>query len=414
MSGFDVVLGNPPFLNQLETATSTAKGLAGIVEKRSGDVIRGFTDLSATFLLFSTQIVRNGGRVALVQPQSLLAVKDAAPVRLAVLKAGSLEAIWVSNAHVFEGVSVFTCAPTIQIGGMRQSTLARSTGADFRPLPPMPLDNDALCREETWAHLAAAATEIPEVTLGNSEVLGSVADATADFRDQYYGLDGFLIESELVPALQRDDFSAFPPIVTTGLIDLAECRWGQISTRILKTKWAAPRIDRARMEASGILGPWIRSRLIPKIILATQTRVVEVFVDSSGRYVPSIPLITITIKQPERLWHVASAIASPVCSALAMQKYAGAAMSADAIKLSAKQVLNMPLPTIDVAWDEGAAAMEAAQQATTATDRREQLVRFGVKMCQAYALTEPTTEAVMKWWTARLGEAHEETPDAET
>ncbi|GJQ29677.1 MAG: hypothetical protein HBSAPP03_15610 [Phycisphaerae bacterium] len=408
MSGFDCVIGNPPFLNQLESATSTARGLSGIVEKRSSDVIRGYTDLSATFLLFSTQVARCGGRVALVQPQSLLAVKDAAPVRAAVLKAGSLEAIWVSNEHVFDGVSVFTCAPTIKIGGARVSALARSTGAAFTPLPPMTLDNDALAAEETWAHLAAAASGIPEILLPVGHTISTLADATADFRDQYYGLDGFLLESESIATAERQDFRAFPPIVTTGLVDLAECRWGQASTRILKTKWQAPRIDRLRMESEGTLGPWINARLIPKILLATQTRVIEVFVDAAGRFVPSIPLITISPRQPEHLWKVAAAIASPVCSVLAMQKYAGAAMSADAIKLSAKQVLSMPLPSSAEAWADGAAALAAAHDGDNPAIRTVQLNRFGVLMCKAYGISHTETDAVMAWWSGRLDREHVE------
>lgn len=412
MSGFDCVIGNPPFLNQLESATSTAKGLSAIVEQRSNDVIRGYTDLSATFLLFATQIVRQGGRVAVVQPQSLLAVKDAAPVRMAVVKSGSLEALWVSNEHVFDGVSVFTCAPTIKIGGARVSTLSRSTGAAFNPLPQMTLDNDALAGEETWAHLAAAASGIPEITLPAGNTISTFADATADFRDQYYGLDGFLLESETVPPAKQQDVRAFPPIVTTGLIDLAECRWGQASTRILKTKWQAPRIDRLRMETEGTLGSWIQARLIPKILLATQTRVIEVFVDAAGKYVPSIPLITITPKQSEHLWQVAAAIASPVCSALALQKYAGAAMSADAIKLSAKQVLGMPVPVEGPAWVEGAAALATAHDADTPSARRSHLIRFGSLMCRAYGLSEAVSDAVLQWWTDRLGEEPEESPDA--
>lgn len=405
-SGFDCVIGNPPFLNQLESGTSTAKGLSAIVEARSDHAIRGYTDLSATFLLFSTQIVRERGRVALVQPQSLLAVKDAEPVRAAVLQAGSLEALWVSNQHVFDGASVFTCAPTIKIGGERVSSLARSTGAAFSPLPPMTLDNDALARAETWAHLAAAASGVPEILLRAEKTISTLADATADFRDQYYGLDGFLLESESIAPVKRGDLRAFPPIVTTGLIDLAECRWGHASTRILKTKWQAPRIDRVRMESDGTLGPWIRARLIPKILLATQTRIIEVFVDADGRYVPSTPLITVAPKHPEHLWRVAAAIASPVCSVLAMQKYAGAAMTADAIKLSAKQVLGMPVPSDVQAWSDGAAALADAHTCEGPAIRSLLLNRFGVLMCRAYNISRAESYTVMEWWSGRLRSEH--------
>ena len=412
-NGFDCVVGNPPFLNQLESSTSIARGLSAIVAKRSHDVIRGYTDASAMFLLIATQIVRRGGRVALVQPQSLLSSKDAAPVRTAVLKEGSLEAMWISNEHVFEGVSVFTCAPTIRMGGPRRSTLARSTGAAFSRLPPMLLDNDALAQEETWAHLAAAARGIPEIALRPSATIATLADATADFRDQYYGLRGFLRESATIRPDEREDACAYPPIVTAGLLDLAECRWGNASTRILKTRWQAPCVDRRMMEDQGTLGPWIRARLVPKILLATQTRVIEVFVDAAARFIPSTPLITITAKQPGHLWRVAAALASPVCTALAMQKYAGAAMSADAIKLSAKQVLSLPLPRNDEAWRDGAAALAAAHDAPSAAARRSHLGRYGGLMCRAYEIAPAASHEIFQWWTARLGDHRDAASHAE-
>lgn len=400
--GFDVILGNPPFLNQLETATVTDRGLAAILAARTGGTCRGYTDLSATFLVLAASLARPGGRVALVQPQSLLAAKDAAPVRAAVLRAGSLSALWVANAYLFEGVSVFTCAPTIHVAGPRSGPLARSTGPAFTPLPPITVDADALAREETWAHLAAAASGVPDIHHRAAGRLGDLAHATADFRDQYYGLSGFLVEdADLAPA-DRDD-ARFPPIVTSGLIDPAHCRWGAAHTRILKRRWLAPRVDRARMLASGALGPWLASRLVPKLLLATQTRILEVFADEHGRFVPSTPLITITPRDPTNpanLWRLAAALASPVLTALALKKFAGAALNADAIKLSAKQVLDLPLPADRPAWDLAADQFRAASARTDPRERARALHEFGRLACRAYGLAEP--HELLAWWTDRL------------
>lgn len=402
--GFDVVLGNPPFLNQLETATATARGLAALLAARFAGVSRGYTDLSATFLLLAARLARPGGRVALVQPHSLLAAKDAAPVRRAVLSAGSLSALWVANAYLFPGASVFTCAPTIHIAGPRSAPLARSTGPAFTPLPAIHLHADDLAREETWAHLIAAG--VPDLEPRTAGRLADLAHATADFRDQYYGLDGFLVEdADLEPARRDDD--RFPPIVTSGLIDPARCRWGQDPTRILKRRWLAPRVDRGRMLASGTLGPWLAARLVPKLLLATQTRTLEVFVDETGRFVPSTPLITITPRptdptDPAALWRLAAALASPVLSALALRKFAGAALNADAIKLSARQVLDLPLPAHRDAWDQAARRFRDASFADDPRERARALHDAARLSCRAYALAEPDVDALMTWWTERL------------
>ena len=400
--GFDVILGNPPFLNQLETATATARGLASIVRLRSGDAIRGYTDLSATFFLFSTHIVRRGGRIVLVQPQSLLAAKDASSVRRELLRVGTLESLWVSNEHVFPGAAVYTCAPTIHIGGPDRGTLHRSTTGKFTPLVPIQIVNHELAQEDTWAHLTADASGIPDAQIITTDTISSVADATADFRDQYYGLEGFLVDDGDLPKQPPPNDADFPLLITTGLIDLAACHWGSVPTRVLKTKWQAPRIDRARMVRDGTLGQWLTTRMVPKLLIATQTRVVEVLADDAGRLVPSVPVLTVTPHDAEQLWHIAAVIASPVCTAIAMRKYAGAALSSDAIKLSAKQVLQLPLPHESIDWDAAAQHFREATAAAEESARLSALRSMAEATFRSFQVPAEQREPLFAWWWARL------------
>jgi len=70
---FDVVVGNPPFLNQLSAATT-----------RGGRSRFGggpYADAAAEFLALAVRLARPGGRVGLVLPQSLLSARDAAAIR---------------------------------------------------------------------------------------------------------------------------------------------------------------------------------------------------------------------------------------------------------------------------------------------------------------------------------------------
>jgi hypothetical protein len=379
------------------------RGAAALLRHKLDGLVRAYTDLSAAFLYVSTRLCSPGGRVALVQPRSFLVAKDARAIREGVLRAASLTDLWVSNDREFEGVSAFTCAPTLQVSGPRVLQLRRSMGSSFEPLAAVAIDCDDLARAETWGHLAAAARGIPEVALVAGREVADYAVATADFRDQYYGLEGFLVEDADLSPAQRADFDAFPPLVTTGLIDLATCAWGRSRTRVLKASWRAPRIDRLRMERDGELGDWISARLVPKLILATQTKVIEVFADPDGRYVPSLPLVSVMPRDPSMLWRLGAGIASPVCTAVGLYKYGGAALTVDALKLSASQVCHLPMPGPDSPQLERAAQFFQAASDTDEEPARLMALRaMGEAALRAIDLDSARRDELMVWWWARL------------
>ena len=167
MSGFDCILGNPPFLNQVESATTVAKAAAEVSRLLTGEASVRYTDVSATFLLLAAQKLRDQGYAALVQPQSLLSAKAAGPVRKSVLLMCALRALWVSNEHVFDA-SVFTCAPTIQRGGPRRATCGRATGKAIRALDVVEIDNDELASATRWLHVASRASSSLSISTTSS------------------------------------------------------------------------------------------------------------------------------------------------------------------------------------------------------------------------------------------------------
>ena len=119
-------------------------------------------------------------------------------------------------------------------------------------------------------------------------------------------------------------------------------------TRVHKRRWLAPRVDRERVERETGLGAWVRARLVPKVLLATQTRVLECVLDERGEWLPCVPVITVTPRaefasDPVALRRIEAAISSPRATAYALREFGGAALCADAIKLAARQVLALPL-----------------------------------------------------------------------
>jgi hypothetical protein len=321
-----------------------------------------YADVASLFLLRACEQVGPGGRVVLLQPESVLAARDARAVRSAVVE--HLDGLWLAGEPVF-GAAVRVCAPVL-VKGAAGRRVRRWTGRSVQALPSAPRPGAA----PTWAGLRPSTA--PSVArVASSGVVGDLATATAGFRDEFYGI-----------AAVVTDGGPGHPVVTSGLIDPGRVGWGQRPARIAGTRFTRPTVDRARLDRP--LAAWVSARLVPKVLVATQTRVVEAAPDPAGELVPLTPVLSVTPADPADVWRLAAALTSPVVTAWALRTAGGSARSADAVKLSARQVLDAPLPGDRGAWAEAAAALEAGDVASCAR-----------------ALSG-THHRLFGWWQARL------------
>lgn len=401
----DVVVGNPPFLSQLGLATVRSRRQAKAIEHRLGEGMGGYADTAALFWVMACRLVRPGGRVALILPQSTLAVRDAQGARRAVLDEGMLEVLWLPGRPLF-GAAVDVCVAVVHkrraayphIAGDEHSdetgVLRTCTG-----VPPLLHHESIVARDElrdaaNWSHLVADAMDVPVGALeDNGETIGHRWQVVADFRDQYYGVAPFVVDD---PDDQLDEHR-HPRLITVGLVDPARCLWGRVPARFARRAWKAPRVDLAALEATGTLGPWARSRLVPKVVVATQTSVVEAAVDESGIWLPSTPVISV-LAEREDLWHVAAVLSAPPVSMWAIRAAAGAALARGGLKLRAGQVRDIPLPRDPLGWNRAAELMREASHAGDPLRARKALLAAATAASEAYGLGTEITE----WWSARL------------
>ncbi|NNE12827.1 MAG: SAM-dependent DNA methyltransferase, partial [Ilumatobacter sp.] len=100
---FDLVVGNPPFLSQM--ASATTRGGAG----RGG--AGPYADAAVEFLALATELARpDGGRIGLVLPQSILGARDAEPVRGLVEQRCRLIWSWWSPEQTHFDAGINVCA----------------------------------------------------------------------------------------------------------------------------------------------------------------------------------------------------------------------------------------------------------------------------------------------------------------
>jgi hypothetical protein len=362
---FDLVVGNPPFLSQLAGATT-----------RGGASVRGggpYADVAAEFLALAGELVDpHGGRVAFVLPQSMLASRDAAPIRTAIGERAHMVWSWWSDRRVFDA-QVYACAVAFEFGR-----------AEDGP------------RRSNWSHVVTARQGVPELPDGPAAIdadgrLADRATGNANFRDEYYGM---------IPAV--GDHPDGPPLVTSGLIDPGRSWWGQRPITLARQRFEHPRVELERLDDH--MRRWAARRLVPKVLVANQTRIVEAVCDPGGAWLPGVPVLGVyplgahwddppasrsVAGLADAAWEIAAVLTSPFASAWLWHRGAGTGLSAGSIRLS-------PVVLGDLPWPAG--DLRGAVTALRSGDVRA----CGRAVDAAYGLADGTREALFGWWSALL------------
>ncbi|MEM9520439.1 MAG: N-6 DNA methylase [Actinomycetota bacterium] len=357
----DVVVGNPPFLSQLRGGTGrTADERARLAARWPG--VGRYVDDAVAFLLASVEHVGPDGTVALVQPSSMLGALDARAARRHLAEVSSLTGLWVDRSRRFEA-SVDTVAVVM---GRSPSGLVR-VGTELVDPPS----------DTSWAPLLAASTGTPAVSVDASRLLGEIAVVTAGFRDQFYGLRGAVF----------DDPDGAHPLITSGSVDPLALGWGERTTRFDKASYRHPCVDVRRVAAN--VRPWVEARLVPKVLVASQTKVIEAVVDERGVMVPGTPVVSVEPHEAADLWRLAALLTSPVATALIGHAAAGTALSSDAVRVSARLLAALPLPVDEVMWSRAADRARAGE-----------VTQCGRLMLRAHGLGDRSD--ILDWWVDRI------------
>jgi hypothetical protein len=278
--------------------------------------------------------------------------------------------------------SVRVCAPVLE----RRLAVSPPAGTKAGPTA------ERGSPEDRWSGLWAQATGVPPPPLDTGRTLGQLATVAAGFRDQYYGLVDLVREND-----DADEPGAVAPLVTSGAIDWGGCSWGRRPIRFAKRWWRAPVVDLGRLAVGGSVAArrWVDRTCHPKIVVATQTRVVEAAVDPEGTWVPSVPALAVIPEHSDDLWRLAAVLASPAATAWLMRRAAGTALARRAVKVAGPDLVALPLPRDDAAWDAATAAL------------RHLVVAPGPGRLDGYLAAASaayrTPDTLTSWWRAQAG-----------
>lgn len=359
---FDVVVGNPPFLSPLTGTTSR-------IAKRSLGA-GPYADVAAEFLALSVHLAAAGGRVGLVLPQSVLASRHAGPVRAGIERVATRRWTWWSAGRHFDA-DVVVCALVFAM---------HTGGATDRAAPPAAVVADHARKpgDPVWTGTVTSSSGVPPLDIADrlqtDGTIGERAVGHAAFRNRFYALAGAVVEG-----------GPGPRLITSGLVDPLVCHWGRRPATFGGRRLLTPVVDLARLDDE--MQRWSAARLVPKVVVANQTRIVEAAVDSDGSWVPSVPTVTLTPRSATTVDHLAAVLTSAVASVLAWHQAAGTGRSATTIRLGPRLVESIPWP---------AGSLTTAARAVADRDP----LACGRAVHEAYGLD--VDDEALSWWAAHL------------
>lgn len=343
-----LVIGNPPFATPLKSSSNgSLPESADRYRVAHRDELGQYADLAAVHLHRAVGTVSDGCPVMLIMPQSILSSRDVAGLRARIASESTTLAMWAAREAVFDA-GVRACAPVVAVGVRSAGPATLATGPRAEVTGRASSVHQGVQRGiDDWATMAARSLGAPDlapVVLSPAATLGDLCTATAGFRDEYYGL---------VEAAAEWEGPGSPPnrLVTVGSVDPLATRWGTGTTRLGGRRWTAPyvRVDRLNHK----VGRWVERQAVPKLVVATQSKLIEPVLDPTGELVPSTPLLSVHAEADD-LAHIAAILLAPPVVAAAWQRWFGSALAVDALKMAANQLVELPLPADRRAWNAAA------------------------------------------------------------
>lgn len=295
--GFDIVVGNPPYVQSHVMVTSAPEERVHISKEYK--TASGNWDLYVPFIERGLSILKESGKFGFIIPNKVLGQDYARKLRKHIEENYSLEGIVdVSQDNVFEKVAVY---PVILL--VSASTAAESVVV-ARRLDPLQTTEASYSSVswENWTPLLSTENQM----LATANELGTIADHACVYNsaavDEAYKLREHVFENSR-------PLESELKLLTTGAIEPYFHQWGEVKITYLKSKYDYPVIRKDVVKQK----VWSES---PKIIIAGMGVRIEAVVDQEVEFLPTIPSVVLTANSEDELHYLCGLLNSAPMSEL--------------------------------------------------------------------------------------------------
>ncbi len=331
--GFDVVIGNPPYVDS-ETMTKTIP-LQREYIANNYDCAKGNWDLFIAFIEKSTIIAKQNAYISLIIPNKLIAAKYATEIRKLIAQKHLFEIVDYSNVCIFEEASVYPCIISVK----NNSSSSKVSMICMHSIDTIAyinsVSNEMLTEGLYWDKFFFSPKTVsiidkidkhPKMSSFLPNINGAATVAEA-----------YLIKEKLV---DNKDLANSKKLINTGTIDRYASLWGYSNTQYIKGKYSYPKISDA--DILGISSNRLRQSQSPKLIIAGMCLGYEAYYDS-GQYIAG-KSTTVIVGDSEKLKFAQTIINSSLLSFWLKVSFNSLTMSGGYFNIGTNEVSMIPIP----------------------------------------------------------------------
>ncbi len=343
LDGFDVVVGNPPYVKS-RAHGRTHPALRRRLTRTRPECRGGQWNLYVPFVALAADLVRPGGRSALLVPNSVLAADFAAPLH-EHLEGRVATVLDFTRADLFEDAAV-------HVASLVTTAEADPAGpvefvvhdAHLEPLRRRDVGRDLLHRLPPgyWClPLLAADLEVGEDVLLDLLAMPTTIGDVATVRDGASTKEAY----ELKPLLREWDDDPDAEVVrfaNTGTIDPDRFLWGERDATYLGRKYRRPVLDVTELGSS--FPKRLAEARSPKVLLAGLSSTLEAVADPEGRWLCGKSAVQVLVDDPAQAEAMAAWLNRPELSALYRALFGLAGFGGQGMNVAPALVARLPAP----------------------------------------------------------------------
>jgi adenine-specific DNA-methyltransferase len=325
-ASFDVVVGNPPYVNIRELAKSLTVERIGQLRQRYSTA-RGNFDLYVLFIERAIELLRPGGRCGLIIPGKWTTLGYAERCRKLLLEQTTIEQVVdLSHAGAFRGANVF---PQVLI-------FSKEPADDQHQLISRQFESGANCRVPQRSLNASAIRLIPSIDVESRITtrplgeLATVACGTAGYSAEKIARRLHDAAASSSAATNEVDF------ITSGNIDRYTIRVGDV--RYLNRKYARPRLP---LNIAELTAAKRKLFSLPKIVIAGMSRRLEAAWDDQGLAL-GVQVYAASHCQLDP-YYLLAVLNSKLMSYLFATRYSGKRLSGGYLAINKLQLVQLPI-----------------------------------------------------------------------